>query len=113
MCLIFVLWFCARIVNILRQIWFVHIQMSGEMKYQGTMVIHTGSAQTGNGKMISDVICRQSTSTARDMVYGILEDVQEIPTIEAAKRIVDEYMNRGVFIKPEYLLDVWLEMWNK
>lgn len=53
-----------------------------------------------------------STSTARDMVKGILEDVQEIPTIEAAKRISDEYRLRGCFIKPEYLLDVWLEMWK-
>ena len=53
-----------------------------------------------------------STSTARDMVKGILEDVQEIPTIEAAKRISDEYRLRGCFIKPEYLLDVWVEMWK-
>ena len=53
-----------------------------------------------------------STSTARDMVKGILEDVQEIPTIEAAKRISNEYRLRGCFIKPEYLLDVWLEMWK-
>ena len=53
-----------------------------------------------------------STSTARDMMKGILEDVQEIPTIEAAKRISDEYRLRGCFIKPEYLLDVWLEMWK-
>ena len=53
-----------------------------------------------------------STSTARDMVKGILEDVQEIPTIEAANRISNEYRLRGCFIKPEYLLDVWLEMWK-
>lgn len=62
--------------------------------------------------MISDIVAPISKSTARDMVKGILEDVQEIPTIEAAKRISDEYMLRGCFIKPEYLLDVWLEMWK-
>ena len=60
-----------------------------------------------------DMICRQSTSTARDMAAGILEDEQEIPTIEAARRISEEYMLRGCYIKPEYLLDVWLEIWDK
>ena len=63
--------------------------------------------------MISDIAAPISTSTARDMVKGILEDVQEIPTIEAAKRISEEYMLRGCYIKPEYLLDVWLEMWQE
>ena len=37
--------------------------------------------------MISDIAAPISTSTARDIVKGILEDVQEIPTIEATKRI--------------------------
>ena len=59
-----------------------------------------------------DMVCRISKSTARDMVRGILEDVQEIPTIEAARRISEEYTVRGCFIKPEYLLDVWMEMWK-
>lgn len=59
-----------------------------------------------------DLVCRISKSTARDMVKGILEDIQEIPTIEAAKRISDEYLLRGCYIKPEYLLDVWLDMWK-
>ena len=54
-----------------------------------------------------------SQSTARDMVAGILEDVEEIPTIEAARRISDEYMLRGCFIKPEYLLEVWLDIWKR
>ena len=63
--------------------------------------------------MISDIAAPISTSTARDMVKGILEDVQEIPTIEAAKRISEEYMLRGCYIKPEYLLDVWLEVWRE
>lgn len=63
--------------------------------------------------MISDITHPISGSTARDMVMGILEDVQEIPTMEAAKRISDEYLTRGVFIKPEYLLDIWLDMWNR
>lgn len=56
-----------------------------------------------------DMVCRISTSTARDMVRGILEDVEELPTIYAAQRIAEEYKVRGVWIKPEYLLDVWLE----
>ena len=63
--------------------------------------------------MISDIAAPVSTSTARDMVKGILEDVQEIPTIDAAKRISEEYMLRGCYIKPEYLLDVWLEVWRE
>lgn len=62
--------------------------------------------------MISDITAPISKSTARDMVKGILEDIQEIPTIEAAKRISEEYMLRGCYIKPEYLLDVWVEMWK-
>ncbi len=60
-----------------------------------------------------DIVCRKSKSTARDMVRGILEDVNEIPTLEAAKRISDQYMLRGTYIRPEYLLDVWLEMWEE
>lgn len=63
--------------------------------------------------MISDIVAPISKSTARDMVKGILEDIQEIPTIEAAKRISDEYMLRGCYIKPEYLLDVWIEVWKR
>ena len=56
-----------------------------------------------------DMVCRKSTSTARDMVRGIIEDVQELPTIYAAREIAEQYKERGVYIKPEYLLDVWLE----
>ena len=62
--------------------------------------------------MIMEMVHPISTSTARNMVRGILEDVNEIPTIEAAKRISDEYMLRGCYIKPEYLLDVWMEVWK-
>lgn len=53
-----------------------------------------------------------STSTARDMVKGILEDIMEIPTLTGAERIAEEYRNRGVYIRPEYLLDVWMELWR-
>ena len=60
-----------------------------------------------------DMVSRISKSTARDMAYGIIEDVQEIPTIEAARRISDEYMMRGCYIKPEYLLDVWMKLWKE
>ena len=59
-----------------------------------------------------DMAAPISKSTARDMVKGILEDMEEIPTMDGAKRIAEEYRERGVFIKPEYLLDVWLEIWN-
>ena len=50
-----------------------------------------------------DMVCKISKSTARDMVRGILEDVQEIPNMDAAKRISAEYSMRGCYIKPEYL----------
>ncbi len=60
-----------------------------------------------------DIAAPKSNSTARDMVRGILEDVDEIPTIDAAARIADEYWLRGVFIRPEYLLDVWMEIWKE
>ena len=60
-----------------------------------------------------DIVCRQSKSTARDMVRGILEDVNEIPTLAAAQRIAEEYKLRGVYIRPEYLLDVWMEIWGE
>jgi hypothetical protein len=60
-----------------------------------------------------DMVHHISKSTARDMVAGVLEDVQEIPTIEAARRISNEYMLRGCYIKPEYLLDVWLDLWER
>ena len=59
--------------------------------------------------MIMDMVCRISKSTARDMVRGIIEDVNELPTIYAAREISEKYKERGVYIKPEYLLDVWLE----
>lgn len=55
----------------------------------------------------------KSNSTARDMAAGILEDVNEIPTLDCATRIADEYWLRGVYIRPEYLLDVWLEIWKE
>ena len=58
-----------------------------------------------------DMVHPISTFTARDMVKGILRDVNEIPTLDGAKRIAEEYTGR-VYIKPEYLLDVWMEMWN-
>ena len=56
-----------------------------------------------------DMVSRISKSTARDMVRGIIEDVEELPTIYAAREIAEQYQERGVYIKPEYLLDVWLE----
>ena len=63
--------------------------------------------------MYENVIAPKSKSTARDMVRGILEDVNEIPTMDAAERIAEEYWLRGVFIRPEYLLDVWMEVWEQ
>ena len=55
------------------------------------------------------MVCRISKSTARDMVRGIIEDAEELPTIYAAREIAEKYKERGVYIKPEYLLDVWME----
>ena len=46
----------------------------------------------------------KSTVTARDMTRAMLEDVNEIPTMDGATRIADEYWLRGVYIRPEYLL---------
>ena len=60
-----------------------------------------------------DMVCRQSASTARDMVRAMIEDVAEEPSLEAAARIADEYALRGMYIRPEYLLDVWLEIWKE
>lgn len=60
-----------------------------------------------------DMAAPISKSTARDMVKGILEDMEEIPTMDGAKRIAEEYLERGVFIEPEYLLDVWLDTKNR
>lgn len=51
-----------------------------------------------------------SSSTARDMIKGILEYVTVPPSMEAAIEISDEYLLRGVYIRPDYLLDVWREM---
>ena len=59
-----------------------------------------------------DTIAPKSTITARDMVKGILEGVNEIPTMQAAERIAEEYKGRGVYIRPEYLMDVWMEIWK-
>ena len=55
----------------------------------------------------------KSNSTARDMTRAMLEDVNEIQTLDGATRIADEYWLRGVYIRPEYLLDVWLEIWKE
>lgn len=60
-----------------------------------------------------DYVAPKSTITARDMVRGILEDVNEIPTMDGAARIADEYWLRGDFIRPEYLYDVWMEIWKE
>lgn len=60
-----------------------------------------------------DIVCRQSKSTARDMARGIIEDVEELPTIYAAREIAERYKERGVYIKPEYLLEVWEESVRK
>lgn len=59
------------------------------------------------------MVCRKSQTTARDMVRGIVDGITEIPTLTGAQRIAEEYMARGVFIRPEYLLDVWIEEWKK
>lgn len=53
-----------------------------------------------------------SKSTARDMVNGILKGIEEIPTFDRAREISDEYLLRGCYIRPEYLMDVWLEIWE-
>ena len=37
-----------------------------------------------------DMVTRKSKSTARDMVRGILEDVDEIPTLDGASMTADK-----------------------
>lgn len=59
------------------------------------------------------MVAPKSTSTARDLVRGILEDVMEIPTMDGAMKIADEYWIRGVYVRPEYLYDVWMEIWKE
>ena len=59
--------------------------------------------------MIENINAPISTSTARDMVLAILEDVDEQPSIETARRISEEYSMRGWYIDPELLLQVWQE----
>lgn len=60
-----------------------------------------------------EMVAPKSTVTARDMTRAMLEGVNEIPTLDGATRIADEYWLRGVYIRPEYLLDVWLEIWKE
>lgn len=56
-----------------------------------------------------DMVYKQSTSTARDMARAMVEDVEEEPSLDGAKRISAEWLERGVYVRPEYLLDVWDE----
>jgi hypothetical protein len=77
----------------------------------GPISLESGISETeANGMW--EMVAPKSTVTARDMTRAMLEDVNEIPTLDGATRIADEYWLRGVYIRPEYLLDVWLELWK-
>lgn len=56
-----------------------------------------------------DMAAPKSQSTARDMLIGYLEDVAEIPTEDGAARIAEELGIRGVYVRPDYLMEVWTE----
>lgn len=60
--------------------------------------------------MNMDMVCRQSTITARDILREMLSNKEVTPSIEAAKAIAEEYRMKGGYIKPELILDVWREM---
>ena len=59
-----------------------------------------------------DMVAPKSKSTARDMLIGYLEDVKEIPTADGAEQIAKELGIRGVYVRPDYLLDVWIEIFR-
>ena len=59
-----------------------------------------------------DMAAPMSTVTARDIATRILADVNEIPTTAGAERIAAELMKRGTYIRPEYLLSVWMDLWK-
>lgn len=56
-----------------------------------------------------DMVCKQSTITAREIACEILRDVDKSPSIDEAKRISAEYLDNGTYISPEFLLRVWEE----
>ena len=60
--------------------------------------------------MLSDFACPISRITARDLLIGYLEGISEPPTPDSASRIMEELKARGVFVRLEYLLDVWAEV---
>ena len=64
--------------------------------------------------MFSDYIHPISTGTARDALKRVIADderFQRIPNAEDAERLSGELMRERMgYVKPEYLLEVWLEV---
>ena len=63
--------------------------------------------------MIGDIVCIISKVSARDILKELIredERFQRIPTMADAERLsADLNRERGMFIRPAYLLDVWQE----
>lgn len=64
--------------------------------------------------MIGDCISPISKVSAGDILKELFRNdsrFQRIPTAEDAERIASELMaERGLFVRPAYLLDKWVEM---
>ena len=64
--------------------------------------------------MVGSCICPISKVTARDILKDIIRNdprFLETPTIDGAIHLADElHKERGMFVRPDYLLDVWTEM---
>lgn len=59
------------------------------------------------------MVSKISSITARDIVRIMLKDVIEIPTIEAAKGIAEEYRLKGGYVDQTFLVEVWMDIWGK
>ena len=63
--------------------------------------------------MCTDFVCKISKVSARDILKEFIrvdQRFQMIPNEDDAKRISDEMKReKGWYIRPDYLLDVWAE----
>ena len=66
--------------------------------------------------MFNDYVCKASAVSARDILKTIItEDARfmRIPSASEAERIADELMReRNLYVRPDYLLEVWMEVFK-
>ena len=67
---------------------------------------------------MSDMIHPISTTNARDQLKDLIRKdprfFEQIPTKEAADQIANDlYRERGIYIRTEYLLEVWQEAFTE